>query len=73
MLGRLAEAVDEVDIPIDGDVIAEALALRDRLDSAVAAALSAFDEAKLWELDGARSLTDWIRVHGRCSRADGAG
>lgn len=72
MFGRLAQLIDEIEIPVDGEALAEALALRDRLDAAIATAAAAFDAAKLWEIDGARSLTDWLRIRGRTSRAEAA-
>lgn len=72
MFERLAQLVEEVEIPVDGDAIAEAMAVRDKLEAAIADALAAFDKAQLWEIDGARSLTDWVRARGRSSRASAA-
>jgi hypothetical protein len=72
VITQLARLVDEIEIPIDGDAIAEALALRDKLEAAIAQALGDFDEAKLWELDDAHSLTEWLRVRSRCAPVEAA-
>ena len=61
MFPRLAEAVEELEVPVDGPSIAAALALRDRLEAKVLEALGAFDAAELWDLDAASSLTAWLR------------
>jgi len=60
----LAVAIRELDIPVDGFTIVDALALRDRLDARITEALGAFDAAKLWDIDAATSLTAWLRAHG---------
>ena len=36
MLADLAAAIENLDIPVDGDSLVEALALRDRLDARIA-------------------------------------
>ena len=42
-----------------GAIIA-ALAARDRLDAAIAAAVGEFDRDQSWALDGARSMKAWL-------------
>lgn len=44
-------------VPICGDAITEALALKDRLEAKMAKAVGDFDAASLWELDAATSMT----------------
>ncbi|MCU1373191.1 MAG: hypothetical protein JWO68_477 [Actinomycetia bacterium] len=51
-------------VAVDGEAIRQAIAYRDRLDAAIIQALGDFDRAELWELDGATSLTAWLRDHG---------
>jgi hypothetical protein len=58
----LAEAIVELDIPVDGAAIVQVLALRDRLDARIAEAAGAFDTAQLWDIDGATSMTAWLRA-----------
>jgi hypothetical protein len=60
------------DIPVQGAALAQALALRDRLDAAISEALGAFDDAAQWALDSCHSLTDWLRSKGRCSGGEAA-
>jgi hypothetical protein len=38
------------------------LALRDRLDARIAQAVGAFDAASLWDIDGATSMTAWLKA-----------
>ena len=40
--------------------IITALATRDRLDAAIAAAVGEFDRDQSWALDGARSMKAWL-------------
>ncbi len=61
MFEALAEAIDEVEIPVDGDALVEAFALCDRLQAKLSAAAGDFDAASLWDLDAATSLTAWLR------------
>ena len=63
MLAVLAEAVEGVEIPVDGDAICQAVALIDRLNAKVTEAIGAFDHAGLWELDACTSMTAWLRCH----------
>jgi 5-methylcytosine-specific restriction protein A len=64
----LASAIDSLDIPVDGDVLAAAFALRDRLDARLTAAVEAFDRAELWDVEGATSITAWLADRARMSR-----
>lgn len=61
MFATLASAVEEVEVPADGDAIAAALGLLDRLAAKVSAAIGAFDAQGTWALDGATSATAWLR------------
>lgn len=61
MFPALAEAVEELEVPVDGRSIAAALRLRDRLEAKIVEALGPFDAAELWDLDAATSLTAWLR------------
>ena len=59
----LREAVEELEVPLDGDALREALELADRLNAKLSAAVAAFDAESAWELDGATSMTAWLRHH----------
>ena len=72
MFAQLSAAIDELDAPVDGDALRELLGLRDRLDAKVSEAMARFDAAALWDLDGATSLTAWLRDHGSCTRRSAA-
>src|SRR3954471_12237520 len=65
MFDGLAAAIEELPSFVDGDSLAELLALRDRLDARIAAAASEFDTRQLWELDGAPSLDTWLETRGQ--------
>jgi hypothetical protein len=56
----LAEAIEELLIPIDGEALAGVLALRDRLDARIAVAIASFDRHQLWDTEGASSMTAWL-------------
>jgi hypothetical protein len=58
---RLASAVVELDIPVDGDAIAEAYRLRDLLDAKLSQAVGAYDASGQWEVEGATSTVAWLR------------
>jgi Domain of unknown function (DUF222) len=60
MFEQLGEAIEGLDIALDGDALAALLALRDRLDARISSAVAAHDRAGLWELDGATSMTAWL-------------
>jgi hypothetical protein len=57
----LAEAIEGLEISIDAEGIREVLVLRDRLDARILDALGEFDAGRLWDVDGATSLTAWLR------------
>src|SRR5262247_56426 len=59
MFEQLGEAIERLDIPVDGAALAEVVALRDRLDARISDAVADCDRAGVWELDGATSVTGW--------------
>lgn len=61
MFEVLAEEVERLSVPPDGDALVAALAIRDRLSARIAEAAGAFDMAALWDLEGATSMTAWLR------------
>jgi hypothetical protein len=61
MFEQLGDAIEGLDIPTHGDALVAVLALRDRLDARISSAVAAHDRAGLWELDGATSMTAWLR------------
>lgn len=67
VMRELAEAVEEVQIPVCGDDIAEVISLMDRLSAKVTEAVGAFDKAGIWEIEGASSMTAWLRHRARMS------
>jgi hypothetical protein len=68
VLEDLAEAIEGLDVPVDGAAIVQVLALRDRLDARIAEAVGAFDAAGLWDIDGATSMTAWLRASADMTR-----
>lgn len=60
----LAEAIEDLEIPVHGEAIADALRLRDLLDARIAAAVGAYDAEWLAPLDGATSTVGFLRQHG---------
>jgi hypothetical protein len=67
MLSNLAAAISDLEIPVHGEAIAEALALRDTLDARIAVAVGKYDHQDLAELDGATSTTGFVQ---RCRAAN---
>ena len=67
MFEDLEAAIEELEVPLDGAAVIEVLELADRLSAKVSAALGEFDDAGLWELDAATSMTAWLRHHARMS------
>jgi hypothetical protein len=61
MFDALSDAISELDVPVDGEALAELIGLRDRLDARISAAVAEVDLAGLWELDGSTSMTSWLR------------
>jgi hypothetical protein len=60
MFPALACAIEQLDIPVDGDALAAAFGLRDRLEARLAAAVDLLDRSERWHLDGATSVTAWL-------------
>jgi hypothetical protein len=52
MLEGLAQAIDELELPVDGAALIEAIALRDRLGARISAAVDAFNVAQLCSATG---------------------
>jgi hypothetical protein len=72
ILERLAGAIDELELPVDGPVLAQAFALADRLNAKLLVAVGEHDAAEVWRDDGATSMTAWLRHHARRSGSDAA-
>jgi hypothetical protein len=72
ILEPLAEAIDNLDMPVDNVVLAEAVVLADRLNAKLLAAVGDHDVAEVWRTDGATSMTTWLRHHARRSARDAA-
>jgi hypothetical protein len=72
VLQRLAEAIGELDLPVDGPVLTEAFALADRLNAKLLAAVGEHDAGEMWRNDGATSMTAWLRHHTARSGRDAA-
>jgi hypothetical protein len=60
VFGALEAAIDELDVSVDTDALAAVVALRDRLDARISRAVAAVDQAGLWDVDGATSMTAWL-------------
>jgi uncharacterized protein DUF222 len=61
MCKGLAEAIEEHSIPLDGDALAEAFALADRLQAKLVQAVGDYDRSELWNIGGATSMAAWLR------------
>ena len=70
MFDALREEVERLDIPVDGDVIAELFAIRDRLDAKLSAAVGEFDSAGLYDLEGRMTMTAWLKGHAPLTSTD---
>jgi hypothetical protein len=74
MISTLSDAIDTLDVPTDGEGLASVLALRDRLEAKIAAAVCAFDDTNEWDTaEGCASLGAWLRVRGRMTAGDAGG
>jgi hypothetical protein len=62
MFERLALAVEEVEVPVDGAALTRLWGLVDRLTAKATMAGAAFDAAALWDLEGDTSMTAWLRT-----------
>jgi len=71
-LEPLADAIDDLDLPVDSVVLTEALALLDRLNAKLLVAVGEHDAAELWRNDGATSMTTWLRHHTQHAGRDAA-
>jgi Domain of unknown function (DUF222) len=67
ILEPLADAVDNLDLPVDPTVLIEAFAVADRLNAKLLAAVGEHDTTEVWRNDGATSMTAWLRHHTRQS------
>jgi hypothetical protein len=56
----LESAIDELEVGLDTDALAAAVAVRDRLDARISQAVVAIDQAGLWDVEGATSMTAWL-------------
>src|ERR687891_1083079 len=72
VFGQLERAIDDLDIPVDGDALVTVIALRDRLEARITDAVATVDRASLWELDGATSMTAWLADRARMARPHAA-
>jgi hypothetical protein len=61
MFEAMRSAVEEVEIPGDGDALVAALALLDKLTAKVSLAAAQFQASRQWELDAATSAAVWLR------------
>lgn len=69
MFGSLAEAVEELGVPVDPEALVEVLWLSDRLAAKVSQAVGAVDAAKLWDLSGATSMRAFLKDKAGCTGA----
>jgi len=68
----LAQAVEELEIPVDSAALTEVWGLVDRLTAKATMASAAFDAADLWDVDGDTSMTGWLRHRAGMSSRDAA-
>jgi hypothetical protein len=73
MLEGLAAEIEALVVPVDGDALADAFALYDRLAARLCATVAGFEVAGLWEGDGATSMTAWLADRARMPRGRAAG
>jgi hypothetical protein len=64
MLQALGDAIDNLDIGVDLDTLAEAIRLRSRLDAVIATAVGAIDNAQAYVADHAVTMPMWLRAYG---------
>src|SRR3954471_22888616 len=60
----LEQAIDSLTIPADEAVLARVVRAMSTLQAKLTAAVAVFDENKLWDINGATSMTGWLRDHG---------
>jgi hypothetical protein len=68
MFEQLGTTIDGLDILVDSDALAAAVALRDRLEARISDAVAAYDQTSLWEVEGATSMTAWLTDRARMPR-----
>src|SRR5262249_16986677 len=72
MLGGLAEAIEQLEVPADAEALKAVLGLRGRLEATIAVAVAEFDRAQGWDADAATSMLAWLRDQAGLSRRDAA-
>ncbi|QYG91442.1 DUF222 domain-containing protein [Iamia sp. SCSIO 61187] len=71
MFEALATTIDDLDIPVDGDALEEALHLRDRLDAKISQTVGRFEATNEHDTaDGCPTMATWLRVKGRMTAHD---
>ncbi|HJV08618.1 MAG TPA: DUF222 domain-containing protein [Acidimicrobiales bacterium] len=63
MLTTLADAIENLEIPLGSEALVEAIALRDRLDARIAQAAVEFEAGGWCGLDYSTSMVAWLRTH----------
>ncbi|HVL03960.1 MAG TPA: hypothetical protein VM386_05945, partial [Acidimicrobiales bacterium] len=69
-LEALEEAVDGLEISLDGAELVQCQRAADRLIAKLGVAYGEFDAAELWDVDGATSMTAWLREFASLAGAD---
>jgi uncharacterized protein DUF222/HNH endonuclease len=59
----LERAIDELEIPVERDCLVLSCRLLDKLTAKVVQAVGDYDAADMWSVDGAVSMTAWLRAH----------
>lgn len=62
-MSSLLTTVEEMEVGTDAHSLRDALAASDRLNAKIAVALGTFEASGEWEIEGATSLTSWLREH----------
>ena len=71
MFDDLSSAIATLRVPVDGDALADVLALRDRFEARLCEAVCAFDDTNEWDrAEGCASLAAWLRTRGRMTAGD---
>jgi len=70
--GALDQAIEKLDIPVDGGALTRCFELLDRFQAKVTTAVGEFDRSEGWKESGATSMTAWLRHHARRSHRDAA-
>src|SRR5947209_169015 len=73
MFEELSQAIRTLDIPVESSSLATVIALRDELDARISEVVGTFDAESAWVLDGAFSMTGWLKVHTGMSGGRAAG